>query len=210
MSRTFKKLGVGLVAVLALSLIVTSVAGAATFTSSSYPASFEAEAEMGDGYAITEAGKVECSGWAGATLNEASSTITISKGETSECKAFGFVSSTVTGGGCSVLVHVKEGSGHAYTGTSDLQCPEGKSVTVVGGACEMKVFPQEGAVVLEYIENTEEGSVEVSVKSSNVAYTVTKDGFLCPFNGTGNKTGATFVHSEPLVVKPVGITVGIE
>jgi hypothetical protein len=207
MSRKLKRLGVGLVAVLALSLAITSIAAAAKFTAASYPAFFEGEAERGAGYVTTEAGKGECGGSSSATLNEASSTLTISNFTPTECQAFGF-SATVSTNECSFLVHIGSGSGDTYTGSGDLLCPTGKAIVTNAGACVTEVFPQSGGVTIEYTNNTAEGKVEAEVTFSSINYNV-KDGFLCPFNGSGERTGGTFTQLEPAIVSIEGNEVDI-
>lgn len=193
MGHKLKQLGVGLVAVLALSLVITSFSAAAQFTASSYPAKYEKEGNPEEfGYITTDGGTVKCSsGAASATLSEASSTISIS-GSFGSCTAFGFINATVTVNGCTTLVHVKEGSGDTYTGTADLVCPEGKSVVTTASTCEMQVPSQNGSVGLEYTNKTgAEGTVDIKVTSSKFNYNVTKDGFACPFTGTGATTNGT-------------------
>jgi hypothetical protein len=210
MGHKLKKLGVSLVAVLALSLAITSIAAAALFTSSSYPASYKGEGNPEEyGYVTVEAGTVKCkSGSASATLSSASSTLSIS-GQAGGCSAFGFVEAKVVENGCTTLVHVKEGSGDTYTGTGDLVCPEGKSVVTTASTCEMQVPSQTGSVTLEFTNNTPEGSVSVKVKTSHFKYNVTKDGFLCPFGGTGAKTDGTGTQIKTAVVKIEGKTLSV-
>ncbi len=207
MSHKLKKLGVSLVAVLALSLVITSIAAAAQFTASSYPAFYEGVGNPAEyGYITTEAGTVECSsGVASATLSEASSTLSVS-GKASKCNAsFGFAETTINENGCTTLVHVKEGSGDAYTGTADLVCPEGKSVVAVAGTCEVLVPPQNQSATLQFTNNTgAEGTVSVKVSSSNFKYIVAKDGFLCPYGGTGEKTGGKITQIKTAIVKIKG------
>jgi hypothetical protein len=202
MGHKLKQLGAGLVAVLALSLFITSIAAAAQFTSSSYPAVYEGVGNPEEyGYVTVEAGTVQCkSGTASATISEASSTLSV-KGTAGECRAFGFLTATVTENGCTTLVHVKEGSGDTYTGTADLVCPEGKSVVTVASNCEMQVPSQANSVTLEFTNNTgAEGTVSVKVKSSQFKYIVTKDGFGCPFNGTGERTNGTGTQIKTAIV----------
>jgi hypothetical protein len=211
MFHKIKKLGISLVAVLALSLVVTSIAAAAQFTASNYPAFFEGNGNPSAyGSLSTEAGSIECtSGSASGTISEASSAITITNGAASGCK-FGSFSATVSGNGCSSLVHVTGGSGDAYTGTSDILCPEGKTIVTVvaGGVCETQVHPQSGIAAVEFTNNTAEGSVGVKIKNTNFKFTVTKDGFGCPFNGTGEKTGS-FSQFKTGIVKIAGKTVSV-
>jgi hypothetical protein len=212
MGHKLKQLGVGLVAVLALSLAITSIAAAAQFTASSYPAKYEGEGNPEEyGYVTTDGGTVKCkSGTASATLSEASSTLSVS-GTAGSCTAFGFVNATVTVNGCTTLVHVKEGSGDTYTGTADLVCPEGKSVVTVASTCEMAVPSQNGSVTLELTNNTgPEGTVSVKVTSSKFKYIVTKDGFACPFTGTGETTNGSGTQIKTGIVQIKGQNLKID
>jgi hypothetical protein len=197
-----RQLGIGLAAMLALGGVNTSISPAAQFTASNYPAVYEGVGNpSGYGSVTTEAGSIECkSGTASATLSGASSTLSV-KGTAGSCSAFGFMSATVTDNGCTTLVHVKEGSGDIYTGTADLVCPEGKSVVTVMSTCEMQVPPQIGKVTLQLTNNTgAEGTVSVSQTSATFRYIVTKDGFGCPFNGTGERTNGTVAQTETAIV----------
>ncbi len=206
MGQMLKKLGVSLVAVLALSLVITSISAAAQFTSSSYPAFYEAEGnpEKFGTVTIENGLSVKCSsGLASATLSGASSTLSVS-GVPGGCTAFGFASATVSNNGCTTLVHVSKGSGDTWTGTGDLVCPAGKAVTTVASSCEMQVPAQEGSVDLEFTNKTAEGTVQVDVKTSHFRYIKTKDGFLCPFNGTGEKTDGTGTQIKAGLVKIEG------
>jgi hypothetical protein len=203
MGHKMKKLGVGLIAILALSLVPASMSAAATFTASAYPASFEGTGLKGTGTFKTEGGTAECKGTASGTLSAASSTVTIGNVTSTECSAFGFVSATVTINGCYSLVHVAEKVGENYRGTSDLECPAGKTMVTTASTCEITVGPQKAPATLEY-KNSGAGYVEAKVISSNVTYTVTKDGFGCPFGGTGVKTKGEIIQHEWTNVKRSG------
>jgi hypothetical protein len=205
MNHKLKRVGVGLIAILALSLVPASISAAAQFTASTYPASFEGTGAKGTGTFKTEAGTVDCKGTASGLLTEASSTLIIQNVTATSCTAFGFITATVHINACYSVVHVnKKINGDAYTGPSDLECPEGASIVTTASTCEMKVFPQKGTVTLEYKNNTEKGYVESKAISSNVTYSVTKDGLGCPFSGTGVKTGGEIIQHEWSPVKREG------
>jgi hypothetical protein len=208
MGRKLEKLGIGIVAVMALGLAVTSIAGAANFTASGYPASFEGEGGLGTWTFTTEVGSSECRASASGTLNAASSTVTISSTGLSECRTSN-QATTANTEGCDALVHLTGGSGHTYTGSGDLVCPAGKSIVATGANCEVQIPAQAGGVTIEYTNNTAEGYVEAEVTSSNITYVVTKDGFLCPYSGTGVRTGGTIAQSGPTPVKYEGGTADI-
>jgi hypothetical protein len=107
-------------------------------------------------------------------------------------------------------VHVGEKTAaDTYSASVDLLCPAGKAVTVVAETCETQVFPQNGSATVKLTNDTEKGSISVNVTSSNFKYTVTKDGFGCPFNGTGEKTGATFTQLKTGVISVAGKKVDV-
>jgi hypothetical protein len=211
MSQKLKKLGVGLVAVLALSLVVNSFASAAQFTASKYPALWERSYEAsGIGYFETEAGKTVCKHiTAQGTLKEASSTLAVQTAY-KECTAFGFLATTVDMEGCEYLLHVSSGSGDTYTGTGDLVCPAGKVIKGTAGVCEIQIPAQVGSVSFEFTNDTAKGKISGKATASNVHYTVTKDSFGCPFAGLGTKSNGKIAHEQPVIVGSPEYTVVID
>jgi len=203
MGHKLKTLGIGLIAILALSLVPASISAAAQFTASAYPASFEGTGAKGKGTFVTEGGTATCRGTASGTLSEASSTVKVENVTATECEAFGFVNATVNVNGCWSVFHVEKTGGGLYQGPSDLECPTGKAIVTTASTCELQTFPQKGSSTLEY-RNNKEGYVEAIVIASNVTYTVTKDGFGCPFGGTGVKTGGKIVQHEWTPIKREG------
>jgi len=202
MGHKLKTLGVGVVAVLALSLVASSVAPAAQFTAAKYPTTFEPTGNEGTGKFETEAGTTQCKKiTTQATLSSASSTATVNAAF-SECTAFGFLATVVQMNGCYYTLHVSEGSLDNYKGSGDLVCPTGKEVVGIGGAetCVIHIPEQVNAVQIEYVNKTAEQRVEGKVTGSNIHYTVVKDGFACPFSGTGTKNGAKAIQSQPALI----------
>ena len=211
MNSKLKQIGAGVVATLALSLAITSMAAAANFTASSYPVTYKASVGSAYGYVTTEAGRLECSSVkASATLSEASSTLTIVEGVPSGCIGPFETSVTVTPNGCTSLVHVVEKTAaDTFSATVDLLCPAGKAIVFVGGGCETKVFPQIGSATVKLTNDTEKGSVKVDLLSSNIKYTVTKDEAFCTYNGTGEKSGGTFTQLKTGVISVEGKTLDV-
>jgi triacylglycerol lipase len=102
----------------------------------------------------------------------------------SECTASG-VAATITTEGCKYKLN-------PGTKTMDIVCPAGKVIKIVSGTCEAQVGGQTGLSSVEYVLN--EGPPETVTLKANlgkIKYTKTKDGFLCPFNGTGAKEDGT-------------------
>ena len=188
MNRKLKTLGLAVVAVLAMSAVVATAAQA-QFTASSYPTAATATSPKGNDDFKTEAGSVECKGhFAVAALTEASNTVTVTP-TYSECIAF-FFSATVHMNGCDYVFH--------NNGEVDLECPEGAAVTITAGPCEVDIPPQTGLKSVAFTND----ATDITVKSTTkgITYNVTKDGFLCPFSGTGHKTGAEYLQNNAVTV----------
>jgi hypothetical protein len=200
MIRNLKVLGVAVVAVLAMSAVIASAASATNFTASKYPTAATATSPLGNDDFKTEAGSVECAGhFAVAALSEPSETVQVTPTYTS-CRAFGFLSATVTMDECVYIFH--------SNGTADVECPAGNEVTIVSSTCEVRIPTQTGlsSVVLQNAL----ASISAQANITGITYTVTKDGFGCPFSGTGTKKGATYTQNEAITVSSTnGATIDI-
>jgi hypothetical protein len=144
-----------------------------------------------------EAGKVSCSN---ATFSgELSSEMELFalSGTYSECEAFGFTEATVAMNGCK----------YSYTGTltdeMDIDCPAGKSIAITAATCSVSIPAQAGLSSVGYSSTSVSAhdAIRITPSVGGLAYTVTKDGFFCPFKGTGARTngtytGSTIVHGE--------------
>ena len=198
MIRNLKVLGLAFGALLALSAMMASAAVATPeFTASSYPAQVTGSNTKGSEVFTTEGGKVECnSHFVSHSLSAASSTLTVTPTYTN-CEAFGFIEATVNTEGCTYLFHVTE---HVHQNSpttttfwrlhTDVTCEAGKSIKITASTCKVEIKPQNGltTVAVEPIES----NVTVEPNVEGIAYTVTQDGFLCPFGGTGNKTDGKY------------------
>jgi hypothetical protein len=183
MVRKLKTLGLVAAAALASLAVVALPAQAATFTASSYPTTVTATSEKGNGVMETEGGNVECEEHLEGTLGEASETIVLTP-TFSECGAFGFLSATIHGNGCVLVVH--------SNGEVDLECPSGKVLEVTSGNCVMHVGSQSGLQWLSMINNSPH--VDIYLELANLSYYVTKDGLFCPFKGTGPRSGLNWFY----------------
>jgi len=207
MIRKLKALGLVVVAVLAMSAIGASAAQAITLSSSSYPQTVEGSGtEIGEHF-LTEAGKVEChlSKYTG-TLSEASPTLRVTPiYET--CKAFGFLNATVNTNGCHYLFHATEhdSSTNTYTAHVDVECTDGKVIEITSGTCKVSVGSQTGLTTVD-ITNMAVSPPDLTVRPTvkGIAYTVTQDGFGCPFTGTGAKTGGEYTSTGYITVTAAG------
>lgn len=152
-----------------------------------------------------------------ATLKEATTPVNATP-LLSECRAFGFVETTVNPNGCEYRFHAGSGAEDEFTGSLDLVCPAGKSIVIQALTCEVQIGAQTGLGPITYENITEETeeipkpSVGIHFKVEELAYTKTKDGFLCPLAGTGAKAdgkilGGVFAAAENGSEKPIGLKV---
>jgi hypothetical protein len=199
MIHKFKALGLALVAVLAMSAVVASAASA-QFTANSYPTTVTATSALGNDVLTVDGSSTECSVHYEGTLSEASTTLTV-KPTWTNCKAFGFASATMNTNGCDYVFH----SG----GSLDIECPVGKTITLVGGNCEVQFGTQTGLKSLSLSNGHPHINAQFNV--SGITANVTKDGFLCPLTGTGHKS-ATLVQKSSVTFKPVsgGTTIAVD
>jgi len=202
MIRKFKTLGLAMVAVLAMSAFVASAAQA-QYTASSYPATATATSALGNDVFTTEGGTVECASHFEGTLTEASSSLTVTPTYTS-CKAFGFVSATVNMNGCAYIFDRESASSSAAT----VECPAGKSIQVIAGNCEVTIAAQSPTGSVSTSNGA--GTVNAQANVTGIAYTVVKDGFLCPFGGTGAKTGGTYKQVNSVSLASAGKSISVD
>ena len=173
MTRKLKTLGVALFAVLALTAVSASAASAAEFTAASYPTTGTGESAKGNDVFTTEAGTVECKSHFAGTLTAANSDLTVTP-TYSDCVAFGFVEATVTG--CKYTF--------TAVSTTSANVDVVSPCTIIASNCHVTV-PNQGPLGSVAITNNAAGDVSVQANVSKIEYTVVKDGFLCPFEGTG-------------------------
>lgn len=184
---------------LLVTLSASASADAAEFTSTSYPAKPHGANSQGALVLMTEAGSITCASTYEGSLVAASSTMSIGA-KYFLCTAFGFVGATVATNECNYRLHVNELLGETGTslGTFDVVCPSGKAIRVTASTCEMEIGSQNGLSPVSFISFAGSGSITVKFENGSIpgfAYTVTKDGFLCPFSGTGKKEGGRFTDS---------------
>jgi len=215
MIRNIKALGLAVVAMLAMSALVASAAQAEPITTQkltagagvSYPVTLTGGAGVGVEKFTTEAGTVECASSYHATLAAASTTLTATPTYTS-CKAFGFLSATVVNDGCAYLFHLTTKTGadsyQAHADVVDCEAGEGKGFTITASTCKATVAAQTELTTVDIVNmtNTPTSVNDITLQPTvtGIKYTVTQDGFACPFNGTGAKTGGTYTSTEPITV----------
>jgi hypothetical protein len=201
----FKALGLALLAVVAVSALGASAAQAEPqYTCSTYGCTATGSNTKGSEVFTTEAGKVECdSHFLVEKLNgknedipAATSTVTVTPTYTG-CEAFGFLSATVTTTGCDyVFTATEKVSATVYRHHVNVVCEAGKSIKIsaAGGLCQAEIKAQNELTTVDTTNISEGGVGKLTVEPTvnGVAYTVTNDGFGCPFNGTGNKTDGKY------------------
>jgi hypothetical protein len=110
----------------------------------------------------------------------------------SNCVAFGFLEATINSSGCNYVETIgSQLAADEYSGTAELSCSVGSKIAIAGGTCEVTIAgPQKFSEGLKAVNNTAATPKDVVLKFSvsGIAVTKTKDGFLCPLNGTGSAT----------------------
>ncbi|HET7120810.1 MAG TPA: hypothetical protein VFI17_06120 [Solirubrobacterales bacterium] len=199
MHGRIKILGMALVAVLALAALGASAAQAAfvgivTKGGATFNGTVELTGEQIGNVRLTIDGSgVEC--------NVAITEGTGKDGETwgrmhptyEGCTAFGFVNATVTTTGCDFeAMATEETSAGVFAGELKLVCESGKEVIIAVALCEAKIGPQTVSKGTKATNMSSAGKMHVQLDSieSPVKTIKTKDGFGCPFNGTGETTAS--------------------
>ncbi len=197
MSYRLKVFSGALAAMCALAVVVSSVAVAGDYTASSYPTTVTGESAKGNDVLTTEAGKVECKSHFKGTLSSAFFSIEI-KPTYSECRAFGFLSATVEVNNCAYVLESPSGGFDSYSATWGVACWGGSPITITASTCQMTIGSQTTIPSVTLTNNTAAGDISVIFENGGLGfgYTVTKDGFACPFNGTGVKSGGQYVQGS--------------
>ncbi len=213
MNRKIKALGLAFIAVVAMSAISASAAQATPkFECSEYPCTATGASSVGAEKFTTEAGTVECNSHflveefeKSEDITEPVSTVTVTPTYTN-CKAFGFLSATVSVESCDYVFHATEKvETKVYKHHVDVVCPTGQSIKIVASTCKAEVPGKAG---LTTVKTTNVGeTVTVQPEVTNIPLTVTQDGIGCPFNGTGAKTGA--YHGDVTISRVGGGSVSV-
>jgi hypothetical protein len=98
---------------------------------------------------------------------------------------------------------VEKASADNYKAAMDIGCPAEKSIKLTAGTCKAEVKTQSERETVDLVDDTgasPKKDVTVRPTVEGISYTVTQDGFLCPFNGTGEKTGGQLTSSESFTV----------
>lgn len=203
MERGFRGLTGLFLSPLVILLVLAAPAAGDGFAAVSYPVTISGT-QLGSGPVFgTEAGSVTCesSTLTSPTLSERATSLTLTP-TFSNCKAFGSMTATVSATGCTfVLKEATETEFEKFEGSMDLNCESEQSIVISTLSCEAQISGQTGLKTMKYVNQHSEvpSNFAATFSLSGVKYTVTKDGFGCPFTGTGAKTSGTF--SDEAVVK---------
>jgi hypothetical protein len=229
MIRTLKTLGVAFAAALALSAFAASSASAegkitCTAAGNPYPCTLTAESAVGNDTLITEAGAMECKATFHANLNEAVSNLTVTPTYTG-CRAFGFLEATIDMNGCdyefttatrigtSADLQTHEWTTGVHNSNTEpasevthLKCPAGKSIEITAATCRAQIHPQtlHGHLLITSTTAPTPDDLDIRATYTGIDYTVTQDGFGCPFAGTGSKDGAAFTQHKAITIVAAG------
>ncbi|HEY8502084.1 MAG TPA: hypothetical protein VIL21_05320, partial [Solirubrobacterales bacterium] len=171
----------------------------------SYPVTIHGSSTASQKF-TTEAGSVECSVSSYHALisaEEETSKLTVTP-EYKECKASFGGSATIAMEGCAYDFRmVEKASADNYRADTDISCPAGKSIKITAGTCKAEIKAQTDRATVDFADDTGASpKKDVTMRPTlvGIAYTVTQDGFLCPFNGTGEKTGGEYTSAENITL----------
>ena len=193
MIRSFRTLGLALVAVFAMSAVVASAASASTFHAAKYPVTLSGSQSSTHVFSASGT-SVSCEKATFAGEASADSSAVTIHPSYSGCTAFGFVGATVNTEECNYVFHSGATTNEAeqiYAGTTDITCPTGQSIKITASTCALEVKAQTGLSSVS-LDNNANGTETVGANVEKIANTVTKDGFLCPLKGTGNFTDGKY------------------
>ncbi len=136
-----------------------------------------------------------------AVIEKASTTLSLAP-TYSGCQVGEAIPATVTATGCKFVLHIfKQTAEDKYESSFDVVCEAGKAIRVISTnpSCEAEIASQSGLTGVGLANDTEatpKPDITFDPEVSNIAYTVLKAGFLCPFKATGAKTDGTLTASS--------------
>jgi hypothetical protein len=171
------------------------------FAAGTYPASLEGQSSKGNLRILTEGGVVECDNAFSGDLFEASTTVSLGIAFAG-CGAFGFVEATVKPEGCTFDLHSTEEVAPGKTAAhADLACSLLRSIKIGAGTCSAEIKPQTGLTTVTATNLAgSPKTLALTFGIKGLAYSVTKDGFGCPFGGTGSKTTGEILSVESVAL----------
>ncbi len=159
MKRNLKALGLVVASVFAMSAIAASAASASTtFHSTVHPQNLSGT-QVESHVFTTDAGTVTCKKavFTGATSALTSATQTLSP-DYNECTAFGFINVPIHENGCGYLFNAN--------GTTEVECPTGKTIEITVPFCTTTVGPQHIASGMSYANGSSGGKSDVTATTN--------------------------------------------
>lgn len=189
-----RKLTLALVSVLVLlGAVGATAASASEFEAESYPAHLKGGQVEGEPLILeTEAGTIECATVTATGEQTANSETVALALTTSECIGLGFLGVGIHFNGCTFQPRAGANlAADKFTGTLDIICPANKSIVFTAGTCEFDIPEQKGVAGLGFDLETEFLNWAIKFTfGAGLKIKVTKDGFGCPFLGTGDKSAS--------------------
>lgn len=180
MRGKFKTLGIGLIAVLAISGAAASTAQAGQFTAENYPATITGTQLTGHKFSFANNYSVTCASAAfHGQLPEAVERLTVGA-RYEECESNAGDPVTIQMTGCDYGFEVAETLGeNEVDGRLWIKCPDGAGIDfedeVTG--CKVKILPQNALTTLKYTNNVGAGDFVVDINVFAINYVENE---LCP------------------------------
>ena len=201
-----KIIGLALLAVFAMSALVTSSAWAAVeFKSESEPTVLTGNQETGTSDVFhVMLGNVACSGvtYVGEVEGTSSTDMTLVPSY-SGCKAFGFINAPVDTNGCEFTFTAGSEVSGNFEGSLHIYCPANGSIAVTGPGCTITVGPQTptgGTITYTNVGAGATSEITLDVALTEIHYIEDESGGGCTSAGKtttdGTYTGKTIVKGE--------------
>src|SRR5258707_2489146 len=198
-----------LTSTLAWVVAVPVSASASEFKAAAYPATLTGSQLAGERVQISFGtfGSVSCeTATLSGSIAGASSEITLHP-VFGTCKGLGSEKATITTTGCNFKYHSGKLAGTLiWEGTLDNACESGKAIVVSAGNCEAELLGFNGHPEVELIDD---GGLIMDLATryfffSELPYTVTKDGFGCPFEGLASYVDGVISGRQTITATSVG------
>lgn len=179
------------------------------FEAGSSPAKIEGDKSGGGASFGIEGSTVNCGGVHFATSSEVTlpTASFTAHPEYTTCSAFGFLNATVATTGCNyVLKAGAETKADVFAGQLELECESGKKITIVASTCEATIAAQTFSSGISFEDKTAASPKDalLSTTAKTMKVVKVKDGFACPFNGTGEISNGEFSGETTVIAKHSG------
>jgi hypothetical protein len=212
-SHRLHALGVALIAVFALSALSASAASAAKFQATEYPAKVTAN-NKGQGNHVFTAGLIgniscEVASFEGTKFLSGPVTELEVSPTYEKCQFLG-LPTVVETHGCTYLFHEPTGGPTVFTGSVNVLCPEGKTITFAVASCKVEVGAQGPLSTVTYTNQaTTPKTVKVEANVTGIKYTAigTCNGLPGP-HSDGHYVGTVISSAHNELLEPVGGFIG--